>query len=55
MHAHPAKFSAVPESGIQDLLAARDRFDNHFLDGPEWRGQDHRLTQTPAAARATLT
>jgi mannose-6-phosphate isomerase-like protein (cupin superfamily) len=25
------------ESDLEDLLAAQDRFDNHFLDSPEWR------------------
>jgi mannose-6-phosphate isomerase-like protein (cupin superfamily) len=25
------------EASLEDLLAAQDRFDNHFLDSPEWR------------------
>jgi mannose-6-phosphate isomerase-like protein (cupin superfamily) len=25
------------KASLEDLLAAQDRFDNHFLDSPEWR------------------
>ena len=25
------------EASLEDLLATQDRFDNHFLDSPEWR------------------
>jgi mannose-6-phosphate isomerase-like protein (cupin superfamily) len=25
------------QASLEDLLAAQDRFDNHFLDSPEWR------------------
>lgn len=25
------------QAGLEDLLAVQDRYDNHFLDSPEWR------------------
>ncbi len=25
------------QASLEDLLAAQDRFDNHFVDSPEWR------------------
>jgi hypothetical protein len=25
------------KASLEDLLATQDRFDNHFLDSPEWR------------------
>lgn len=28
---------AQGQATLDDLLAAQDRFDNHFLDSPEWR------------------
>jgi hypothetical protein len=28
---------ALGQATLDDLLAVQDRFDNHFLDSPEWR------------------
>lgn len=28
---------ALGKASLEDLLAAQDRFDNHFIDSPEWR------------------
>jgi len=28
---------AQGQATLDDLLAVQDRFDNHFLDSPEWR------------------